>query len=113
MNTSLRVKKEHFKEFTDMILAQLEGGGKRYALGEDKEFTDLVCEVAGVDWIAGNITKYIGEIINAKKMGEKPQKVNFIKIATYAYLYYLKHLDTGFSEVDKGEMLNLKQGEKE
>lgn len=79
------------------------GGGKRYQLSRDKEFTDLVCEVAGTDWIGGNIVKYVGEIINARKNGEKPQEVNFFKIAVYAFLWWLKHFDAGFSKRDKGE----------
>lgn len=106
MNTGIEWKKKFFDGFTHMMMQQMEGGARRYALQDNKEFTDLVCEVAGIDWIGGNITKYVGEIVNAKKMGEKPQRVNFVKIAVYAYLYYLKHLDTGFVDADMGEVVS-------
>jgi len=73
-------------------------GGERYALSEDKEWTDLVCEVVGNQWIGGNIIKYAGEIRNSKRFGEKIIEVNFFKIAVYAYIWWLKeyrHPTTG------------------
>ena len=103
MNTNLKVKKKLFPHFEKMMMNQLEGGGLRYALNEEKEFTDVICEVVGFDWIGGNIMKYVGEVINAKKAGENPQEVNFVKIAVYAFIWYLKHYDTGFAQKDLGE----------
>lgn len=103
MNTNLRQKKNFWPVFIEACKSQWIGGGKRYALNEDKEFTDLVCEVAGLDWIGGNIVKYVGEIINSRKAGEKIQEVNFYKIAVYAFLWWLKHMDIGFTDRDKGE----------
>jgi len=73
-------------------------GGERYALSEDKEWTDLVCEVVGNQWIGGNIIKYAGEIRNSKRFGERIIEVNFFKIAVYAYIWWLKeyrHPTTG------------------
>lgn len=106
MNTSLKVKEKFFPRFHDMMMKQLKGGGKRYALGEDKEFTDLVCEAGGehgTNWIGQNIIKYVGEIINARLAGKEPQEVNFVKIAVYAGLWWIKTMDTGFTQEDRGE----------
>ena len=61
-----------WQQFVKACESQWVGGGKRYALGEDKEFTDLICEVVGNQWIGGNILKYAGEIGNYKKAGLPP-----------------------------------------
>jgi len=90
--------KEELNKFLEACKSQWEGGGKRYALEEDKEYTDLVCEVAGNIWIGGNIVKYAGEIFNYKKLGEKLPEVDFFKIAVYSFIWWLKefkHPTTG------------------
>ena len=96
MNTSLKVKQEHFKEFFGEIEKQLNSGGKRYALSDDKEMTDLVCEIAGNQWILGNIIKYCGEYKNTGI------KRNLFKIATYAFILWLKDYEKPEIE-DEGE----------
>ena len=86
------------EKFLEACKSQWEGGGKRYALEEDKEYTDLVCEIAGNIWIGGNIIKYAGEIYNYKKLNETLPEVDFFKIAVYAFIYWLKefkHPTTG------------------
>lgn len=90
-----------FKEFIAACESQRRGGGKRYALEENKEFTDLICEVVGNQWIGGNIMKYSGEIENELKLGYlkgKVQEVNFFKLAVYCFIWWLKefkHPTTG------------------
>ena len=87
-----------FKEFIAACESQWKCGGDRYALEKDKEFTDLVCEIAGNIWIGGNIIKYAGEIWNSKRHGEGIVEVNFFKIAVYSYIWWLKeekHPTTG------------------
>jgi hypothetical protein len=54
MNTSIKQKKELWPQFVQACESQWNCGGERYALGSDKEFTDLVCEAAGNEWIGGN-----------------------------------------------------------
>lgn len=106
MNTSVKQKKKYWPQFVKACRSQWIGGGKRYALGEDKEFTDLVCEAGreyGDNWILQNIIKYAGEIMNAKFAGENPQEVNYFKISVYAFIAWLKQIDKGFSNRDKGE----------
>jgi hypothetical protein len=98
MNTSLPLKKEMWPEFVEACESQWLCGGERYALGKDKEFTDLVCEVAGNQWIGGNIVKYVGEINNTTPRPE----VNFFKIAVYAFLWWLKEQEN-LTKRDKGE----------
>jgi len=102
MNTSIKQKKELWPLFIKACESQFMCGGERYALGEDKEFTDLVCEAVGDGWILGNIIKYCGEILNDKKVGN-PQEVNYFKIAVYSFLAWIKQQDSGFEQTDKGE----------
>jgi DNA-directed RNA polymerase subunit RPC12/RpoP len=100
MNTTVKLKEKYWPEFIAACESQWRGGGERYALSEDKEFTDLVCEVAGNVWIGGTMAKYIGELINSNP---KPE-VNFFKLATYAFLWWLKEQENlDKSKIDKGE----------
>lgn len=87
-----------FDEFMKACESQWRTGGKRYALSEEKEFTDLVCAIVGNQWIGGNIFKYSGEIENYKKLDGVVPEVNFFKMAVYSYLWWLKefkHPTTG------------------
>jgi hypothetical protein len=72
-------------------------GGNRYALSEDKEMTDLVCELAGNEWILGNIVKYAGEYKNER------YEHDLVKIATYAFLLWIKDQGTFNTNSDEGE----------
>jgi len=86
-------KKEEYVLFNRFVAAcesQWRIGGKRYAYGEDKEWTDVVCEIVGNAWIGGNVLKYAGEIDNYKKLGELLPEVNFYKIAVYIFIWWLK-----------------------
>jgi len=102
MNTSLAQKKARWPDFVAACQAQWECGGTRYALSADKEFTDLVCEAAGNQWVGGVIIKYCGEVINLRRAGEPVPEVNFFKIAVYAFLWWLKEQDA-LTQRDKGE----------
>lgn len=79
-----------FNRFVAACESQWRIGGKRYAYGEDKEWTDVVCEIVGNSWIGGNVLKYAGEIDNYKKLGELLPEVNFFKIAVYTFIWWLK-----------------------
>ena len=87
-NTSIREKKANFDSFVKLLRNQFEHGGDKYQLNEDKEFTDLVCEVVpgetGIDWVLGTMVKYIGRFKNFSR--EK----DLLKIATYCYISWLK-----------------------
>ena len=98
MNTSIELKEKLWPAFIAACESQWRGGGERYALAKDKEFTDLVCEVAGNEWVGGNIVKYVGEIINTTPRPE----VNFYKIAVYAFVWWLKEYEN-MEDRDKGE----------
>lgn len=90
--------KKMFDKYVKACESQWRTGGKRYALGEDKEYTDLICEVVGNEWIGGNILKYAGEITNADKFDGVMPEVDFFKITVYCYIWWLKefkHPTTG------------------
>jgi len=79
-----------FAEFMRGHVSQWEGGGARYAYNDEKEWTDVICEKVGNQWIGGNIIKYAGEIYNEIKQSEKAPEVDFLKIAVYAFIWWIK-----------------------
>lgn len=87
-DTSLGVKREHFKVFSELIENQFIHGGDKYKLSEIKEFTDGICECfpgeSGVDFILSTCMKYLGRY---KNFGREK---DLLKIATYMYICWLK-----------------------
>jgi len=102
MNTSLALKEKYWPDFVKACESQWKCGGTRYALSENKEFTDLVCEAVGTGFIGGTMIKYIGEVINMKKHGEQIPEVNFFKLAVYSFIWWLKEKEN-VTDRDKGE----------
>lgn len=102
-NTSLKEKQKNFDKFVGLIRNQFNFGGTKYQLSDDKEMTDLVCELVpgdtGVDWVLGTCLKYLGRFKNFQR--EK----DLLKIATYCYIMWLKkgfHIEEKHDE-DVGE----------
>jgi len=98
-NSNLKNKKENFDKFAELMKNQFMHGGDKYQLSEDKEGTDLICEMSpgksGVDFVLQNVAKYCLRFINFKR--EK----DLLKIATYAYICWLKcgfHLEEKHDE---------------
>lgn len=104
MNTNIEVKMRLLPEFLKAIEKQIEGGGDRYALTEDMEYTDFITLVTGNIWIGGNIIKYVGEIKNAVKNNEPIPEQDFFKIAAWAFIWWLKEHEN-LTLRDKGEDL--------
>ena len=99
VNTDVKTKAQHWPIFEKMIRRQFEHGGEKYKLGEDKEITDWVCELSpgetGADWVLLTMEKYIGRYKSFKL------ERDLLKIATYAYIMWLKmghHLDASHDE---------------
>jgi len=107
---ALDVIRTRFDEFMLACESQWRTGGKRYALptdkgfSEEKEFTDLVCELVGNQWIGGNIFKYSGEIENYKKFEGKVPEVNFLKMSVYSYIWWLKEFKHPMTGIKLKEM---------
>ena len=101
MNTSIKLKKAYWPQFVKACESQWIGGGDRYALSEDKEFTDLIYEI-DPSFIGSTIIKYCGEIINLRRAGESVPTVNFFKIGVYGFLWWLKEQEN-MTDRDKGE----------
>lgn len=102
MNTNLETKKKFLPEFFKAIEKQIVSGGERYALTKDMEYTDFITMVAGNIWIGGNILKYVGEIKNTIENNEPAPEQDFFKIATWAFLWWLKEKEN-LTLRDKGE----------
>lgn len=87
-NTDVKVKREHFKKFTELISNQFEHGGEKYEMAPGEEMTDMICRKypgkSGIDFILANIEKYCGRYKNFER--EK----DLLKIATFAYIAWLK-----------------------
>ncbi len=89
-NTTIGVKQENFKKFADLIESQFKHGGDKYKLPgfEDREATDVISSVFGgeseFDWVLGTMMKYLFRFKNFHR--EK----DLLKIATYAYILWLK-----------------------
>lgn len=98
MNTSVKQKKIYWPEFVKACESQWLCGGDRYALTDNKEFTDLICEATGNEFCGSQILKHTGEIINTDP---KPE-VGFFKIAVWAFIWWLKEKEN-LSQRDKGE----------
>jgi len=98
MNTSIKQKKELWPQFVKACESQWACGGERYALGEDKEFTDLICEAFSNDFCGEQIMKHLGELKNTNPKTE----VGFFKIAVWAFIWWLKEWDN-LTQRDKGE----------
>jgi len=103
-NTNLKEKRDNYQMFVNLIREQFEHGGEKYALLEDKEFTDIICEFVpgdtGVDWVLGTVLKYLGRFKNLQR--EK----DLLKISTYCYILWLKmgyHLRKEHDEDTKKE----------
>lgn len=88
-NTTVKVKREHFSKFADLIANQFNHGGGKYSLNGEKEFTDQICETfpgdSGVDWVLGTMMKYLGRY---KNFGREK---DLLKVATYCYILWLKN----------------------
>lgn len=100
-NTTLDVKAQFYKMFSDLVGNQFNHGGDKYKLQgmEDREATDVISSVFGgpteFDWILGTMAKYIFRFKNFQR--EK----DLLKIATYCYILWLKkgcHLNQAHDE---------------
>jgi hypothetical protein len=86
--TNVKQKREHWEKFSNMIESQFEHGGEKYAFSEDMEGTDVVCQMSpgktGFDWVLQTIVKYALRFLIFKR------ERDLLKIATYAYIAWLK-----------------------
>jgi len=101
LGTNIKVKREGFDKFIELIRNQFEHGGAKYKDpdGCGREFTDLIYDAfpgdSGVDWVLGTMMKYLGRFKNFRR--EK----DLLKVATYCYIIWLKfgwHLEEKHDE---------------
>jgi predicted translin family RNA/ssDNA-binding protein len=87
-NTNLTVKKEQFSNFFGKIEEQLTYGGTKYAnfnpLFPDKEATDFIVDCYP-EFVESTMMKYLLRF----KMQKREE--DLFKIATYAYILWLKY----------------------
>jgi len=97
MNTSVKQKKELWPQFVKACEHQWKGGGNRYALGEDKEFTDIIYEI-DKKFCGSQIMKHTGELMNVNPKLE----VGFFKITVWAFIWWIKEQEN-LTQKDEGE----------
>lgn len=87
-DTNLETKQKYIDVFFDLIKNQNNHGGQKYALNDEKEFSDAICECfggdSGIDWILGTMMKYLGRY---KNFGREK---DLLKIAQYCFILWLK-----------------------
>jgi len=74
----------NFSTFCDLVKDQFEYGGKKYALNEERESTDVLFEVYGKNWLYGTMAKYCFRYKNLAR------ERDLLKIACYAFILWLK-----------------------
>lgn len=83
-DTNLEMKRKHFPVFVELMREQFEFGGTKYAQGDKREATDLICEAWGLEWRLGEMNKRLLRFKNLQR--EK----DMLKLATEAYLVWLQ-----------------------
>ena len=83
-DTFIEQKRKYFDKWVELIRDQFEYGGKKYAQGEKREATDLICEAWGMEWRLGEMMKRLLRFKNLQR--EK----DMLKLACEAYLVYLQ-----------------------
>ena len=71
-------------QFNELIRNQFEYGGKKYALSDSRESTDMLFEVHGKNWLFGTMDKYTYRFKNLAR------ERDLLKIACYCYILWLK-----------------------
>ena len=82
-----------FDDFINLVSDQFTYGGKKYALDDKRESTDILFDTHGKNWLFGTLDKYCFRYSNLKR------ERDILKIATYCYIIWLKR---GYFLQDKG-----------
>jgi len=85
-DTTIQLKREKFKEFCELIRQQFEEGAGKYSGNNEREATDFMTDYDPL-YILVTMMKYLWRIRN----GDKRASEDIIKIATYAYIWWLKN----------------------
>lgn len=78
-----QLKEKNFVKFAKLIQNQIVAGSKKYAINEDKEASDIICDAFGMEYALMNILKY-----TLRYKTEQREK-DLLKIATYSYIIWL------------------------
>lgn len=89
--TNLEIKKAALPVFIELIEDQLQYGGTKYQATDEKEATDVICEVFGLEWRLGEMMKRILRFRNVRR------ERDLLKLAAEAFLVWVQ---MGFHEVD-------------
>ena len=71
-------------KFLELMKDQFVYGGKKYALNDERESTDVLFDVYGKNWLLGTMDKYTFRFKNLAR------ERDLLKIATYCYIVWLK-----------------------
>ena len=65
---------------------QLIEGANKYSFEQDKEWTDIMSEIFGIDYFFMNVMKYMGRI----RRDDPRSETDHFKIITYVLLRWMK-----------------------
>ena len=71
-------------KFIELVRDQFTYGGKKYALSQERESTDVLFDRHGKNWLIGTIDKYTFRYQNLAR------ERDLLKIACYMYILWLK-----------------------
>jgi hypothetical protein len=80
-------------KFIELVRDQFTYGGKKYALSQERESTDVLFDRHGKNWLIGTIDKYTFRYQNLAR------ERDLLKIACYMYILWLKR---GFHIMSSG-----------
>lgn len=72
------------EKFIELVKDQFTYGGRKYALNNERESTDVLFETYGANWLFGTMAKYIYRFNNLAR------ERDLLKIACYCYILWLK-----------------------
>ena len=86
INTSIKVKRDLLPKAIQEIEKQLNEGAGKYGFEDDKEWTDIMTEIFGLDYFFMNIMKYMGRI----RRDDLRAETDHFKMIVYILLRWMK-----------------------
>src|SRR3990167_1298182 len=86
INTSIKIKKQLLPVAIKKLEEQMSQGATKYSFNDDKEWTDIMSEIFGLDYFFMNVMKYMGRI----RRNDPRAETDHFKIISYVLLRWMK-----------------------
>lgn len=104
-DTNIEIKREEFPNFADLIMGQMNYGGKKYAALDGKptrEATDYITDVFP-EFMESTVMKYL------LRWRTQKREEDLIKIATYCFLLWVKYFTGPVAEENRQSSAKARQ----